>query len=75
MTNRGIPATELGDDDLERELGSLHRTRSHVVRSGTADALAEHTRRSAELEREYLTRHRPDLAESATPNAPEGSER
>jgi hypothetical protein len=52
----GISPTELGDDDLFRELHSLHRTRLHTLRHGPEAALANHLRRTAELETEYLTR-------------------
>lgn len=53
----GIDAIELTDDDLLREMGSLHRTRLDTLRHGTDAALANHLRRTADLETEYLTRH------------------
>lgn len=53
----GIDPAGLADDDLLRELGSLHRTRLHTLRHGPDAALANHLRRTAELEAEYLTRH------------------
>jgi hypothetical protein len=54
--NTGIPAHELSDDDLIREMRSLHRTRDDAVRHGPDDALTTHDRRTAELESEYLRR-------------------
>ncbi len=56
-TELGIDPAELSDDDLFRELGSLHRTRLHTLRHGPDPALATHLRRTAELETEYLTRY------------------
>jgi hypothetical protein len=54
--DEGIPAAELTDDDLDRELGQLHRTRDETFRRGSEQALARHTSRTEELEREYLRR-------------------
>lgn len=53
---RGVPPGELSDEDLTREMNSLHRTRDDTLRHGPPDALAAHNRRSAELEAEYLRR-------------------
>ena len=50
-----IPST-LTDDDLFRELEQLYQTRFETLRHGSEDALANPTRRTAELEREYLRR-------------------
>jgi len=59
-TNRlpewGVPPEQLPDEDLMRELASVHRTRNNTLRHGSDDALAEHDRRMAELEAEYLQR-------------------
>lgn len=55
----GLDPRELGDEDLLRELGHLHETRLEALRHAADQALAEHTRRTAELENEYL-RRRPD---------------
>jgi hypothetical protein len=52
----GVPAAELSDPDLLRELGDLHRTRTTTLRHGSDQALARHTERSAELEGDYLRR-------------------
>jgi hypothetical protein len=52
----GVPPEQLTDDDLRRELASIHRTRNDTLRHGSDDALAEHNRRMAELESEYLQR-------------------
>lgn len=53
----GIDPTELTDEDLLREMQSLHRTRLHTLRHAPDTALATHLRRTAELETEYLTRY------------------
>ncbi len=53
----GIPGSELADDDLDRELEHLHQTRHEVFLHGSQHALAHHTQRTDELEREYLRRH------------------
>ncbi|MGW4467123.1 DUF6158 family protein [Micromonospora sp. NPDC004704] len=53
----GIDPAELGDEDLIRELHSLHRTRLDTLRHAADTALANHLRRTAELETEYLSRH------------------
>ena len=55
-TEAGIPASELSDDDLDRELGQLHRTRDETFRRGSDQALDHHTSRTAELEDEYVQR-------------------
>jgi Family of unknown function (DUF6158) len=52
----GIPASQLSDDDLERELTHLHKTRHDTFLQGTEDALETHTSRMLELEQEYLRR-------------------
>ncbi|NYH80003.1 hypothetical protein FHR84_003352 [Actinopolyspora biskrensis] len=53
----GIEAAELSEDALRRELRHLHETRNETFLHGSSDALEEHTRRTFELEREYLRRH------------------
>ena len=50
----GVDPGALNDDDLLRELASLHRTRHDTLRHGSDDAFAEHNRRLVELEAEYL---------------------
>ena len=52
----GIPAQELPDEDLLRELEALHRTRNNTLRHGSDDALQRHTERTQELEADYLRR-------------------
>jgi len=52
----GVSASDLSDEDLFRELASLHRTRLDTLRHAPDDALAVHLARTAELEREYLDR-------------------
>ncbi len=53
----GIDPSELSDEDLTREMASLHRTRLDTLRHASDAALATHLRRTADLETEYLTRH------------------
>jgi hypothetical protein len=53
----GVDPVELADEDLIREMQSLHRTRLDTLRHATDSALANHLRRTAELETEYLARH------------------
>ncbi|MEU5787495.1 DUF6158 family protein [Micromonospora purpureochromogenes] len=53
----GVDPAELDDEDLIRELQSLHRTRLDTLRHAADSALANHLRRTAELETEYLARH------------------
>jgi hypothetical protein len=52
----GVAPAALGDDDLLRELASLHDTRHDTLRHGSDAALANHDRRLRELEQEYLAR-------------------
>lgn len=52
----GVPPDQLSDGNLLRELDSLARTRQDTLRHGSDSALAEHDRRTAELEAEYLRR-------------------
>jgi hypothetical protein len=52
----GIPAQKLSDEDLVREMKSLHRTRDDTVRHGPGPALENHIQRMAELEAEYVRR-------------------
>ena len=52
----GVPPDTLTDEELLRELSSLHSTRNDTFRHGSDDALTNHTRRTDELEREYLRR-------------------
>ncbi|MEH1101819.1 DUF6158 family protein [Micromonospora sp. CPCC 205561] len=53
----GVDPAELDDEDLIREMQSLHRTRLDTLRHASDSALANHLRRTAELETEYLARH------------------
>ena len=55
-TSMGIPPEDLDDDDFQRELWEIHRTRHETLRHGSDDALANHTDRMAVLEAEYLRR-------------------
>jgi hypothetical protein len=57
MDEDGVPASQLDDADLERELAHLHETRNDTFLHGSAQALDHHSRRMTELEDEYLRRH------------------
>lgn len=57
MATHGIAAGDLTDEDLARELASLHRTRLDTLRHAPDPALAMHLTRTAELEAEYLRRN------------------
>jgi hypothetical protein len=52
----GLEPGALTDEELLRELASLHGTRHDTLRHGSDSALANHDRRTAELEREYIRR-------------------
>jgi hypothetical protein len=52
----GIAAAALTDEDLLRQLASLHRTRHDTMRHGSDDAWTHHQDRSDALEAEYLRR-------------------
>ncbi|MEU7825099.1 DUF6158 family protein [Catellatospora sp. NPDC049133] len=53
----GIPARDLPDEDLLRELAAIHRTRHDTLRHGSDQSLSHHTARMIELEADYLRRH------------------
>jgi hypothetical protein len=53
-----VPAEQLSDEALERELRHLHETRHDTFLHGSDDALHFHTLRTQELEQEYLRRNR-----------------
>ena len=60
----GVPAEQLSDEDLERELRHLHETRHDTFLHGSDDALHFHTLRTQDLEQEYLRRN-PDRVPDA----------
>lgn len=60
----GVPANELPEGDLMRELAQIHRTRHDTFLHATEPAVEHHTQRMTELEAEYLTRH-PDRSVDA----------
>ena len=57
MNERGVPASELSDEELERQGTQAHLTRNRVFLHGTAEQFRAHTDRMLELEQEYLRRH------------------
>jgi hypothetical protein len=64
MTDRshGIDPSELGDDDLRREVLHLHETRHDTLLGGSESALEAHTKRMLALEQEFLRRFPEDSA-------------
>jgi Family of unknown function (DUF6158) len=52
----GVKPADLSDEDLVRDLASLHETRHDTLRHGSDAALEHHNRRLTELEAEYLRR-------------------
>jgi hypothetical protein len=55
--SRGLPASELSDEELEHQGRQAHATRHWVFLHGTAEQFEHHTERMLELEQEYLRRH------------------
>ena len=53
----GIPAEQLEDEDLKRELRHLYETREDTFFNGSGDAYEVHTERMLELEQVYAKRH------------------
>jgi Family of unknown function (DUF6158) len=53
----GVDPEDLAEHDLLRELQHLHTTRHDTFLHGSPDALREHSKRTAQLEEEYLRRH------------------
>lgn len=53
----GVPAANLADEDLLRELAQLHKTRHEAFLHAPTQALQRHSERTTELELEYLRRH------------------
>ena len=60
----GVPAHQLSDESLDRELLHLHETRNDTFLHGSEDALAFHTERMQALEQDYLRRN-PDRVPDA----------
>lgn len=54
---RGVDPTDLDDQQLLRELETIHRSRHDTLLYASAAALSAHNVRMAELEGEYLRRH------------------
>lgn len=54
---RGVDPSTLSDSLLLKELENVHRTRHDTFLYGSADALAAHNTRTAQLEGEYLRRN------------------
>ncbi|MEV6396241.1 DUF6158 family protein [Streptomyces sp. NPDC051907] len=56
-THTGVEPAGLDDQQLLRELESIHRTRHDTLLHGSQHALVAHSIRMTELEAEYLKRH------------------
>lgn len=63
-TMTGVEPDRLDDQQLMKELETIHRTRHDTLLYGSNDALRTHNERMAQLEGEYLRRnpHRPVAA-------------
>jgi uncharacterized protein DUF6158 len=53
----GVDPGRLTDQQLMKELETIHRTRHDTLLYGSSDALRTHNDRMAQLEGEYLRRH------------------
>jgi hypothetical protein len=53
----GVDPVRLDDQQLMKELETIHRTRHDTLLHGSNDALRAHNERMAQLEGEYLRRH------------------
>ncbi len=56
MTLYGIPARELSDEDLSRDLAHVHEKRHEMFLDGAADQFRNNVLRMDELEAEYVRR-------------------
>lgn len=56
-TMTGVQPGRLTDQQLMKELETIHRTRHDTLLHGSNDALRAHNDRMAQLEGEYLRRH------------------
>ncbi|MFE6281871.1 DUF6158 family protein [Streptomyces sp. NPDC057877] len=56
-TMTGVDPDQLDDQQLMRELETIHRTRHDTLLYGSNDALRAHNERMAQLEGEYLRRN------------------
>ena len=52
----GVPARELSDADLKRQMRHMWKTREATVLHGGQQAIATHTHRMIELELEFIYR-------------------
>nr|WP_051370769.1 DUF6158 family protein [Streptomyces sp. 142MFCol3.1] len=57
ITMTGVEPGRLDDQQLMKELETIHRTRHDTLLHGSNDALRVHNERMAQLEGEYLRRH------------------
>lgn len=56
-TMTGVDPSRLDDQQLMKELETIHRTRHETLLYGSNDALSTHNERMARLEGEYLRRN------------------
>ncbi|MER6804038.1 MULTISPECIES: DUF6158 family protein [Streptomyces] len=56
-TMTGVEPNRLDDQQLMKELETIHRTRHDTLLYGSNDALRTHNERMAQLEGEYLRRN------------------
>ncbi|GAA2770908.1 hypothetical protein GCM10010521_55430 [Streptomyces rameus] len=65
MTMTGVDPSRLDDQQLMKELETIHRTRHDTLLYGSNDALRAHNERMAQLEGEYLRRNPRRLVSAA----------
>ena len=71
-TKLGVPARELSDEDVKRELRYMWHTREATVLHGGQQAIATHTHRMIELELEFIYRF-PQESEASPARTRRGS--
>ncbi|WP_208035440.1 DUF6158 family protein [Streptomyces cyanogenus] len=64
-TMTGVDPSRLDDQQLMKELETIHRTRHDTLLYGSNDALRAHNERMAQLEGEYLRRNPRRLVSAA----------
>ncbi|MEU0053923.1 DUF6158 family protein [Streptomyces sp. NPDC006184] len=64
-TTTGVDPSRLDDQQLMKELETIHRTRHDTLLYGSNDALRAHNERMAQLEGEFLRRNPRRLVSSS----------
>jgi Family of unknown function (DUF6158) len=61
----GVPAEQLTDEDLRRELTHAHIKRHDMLVDGTIEQLRNHSERTRELEAAYVARFTDTVTDAA----------